>query len=58
MIWKKSDYGIGGMKSKIMAVKAVLDHHISVAVCQPKESAVLEAASGKSSGSFFSCDDK
>lgn len=58
MIGKKSDYGIGGMKSKIMAVKAVLDHHISVAVCQPKESAVLEAASGKSSGSFFSCDDK
>ncbi|MCR4335799.1 MAG: glutamate 5-kinase, partial [archaeon] len=36
---EKSIYGIGGVKSKIMAAKKALNHNISVAVCRARKGA-------------------
>lgn len=56
VIGKKSDYGIGGMNSKLMAVQKALEHKISVAVCKARDNAVIDVISNNCSGSFFGGD--
>jgi len=53
IIGRKSDYGIGGMNSKILAVKSALGKGISVAVCKARENAVVDVVNNMCSGSFF-----
>lgn len=50
---KSSNYGIGGVESKIMAVKQALDHKVSVAVCKARNNAVTDVINNKGTGSFF-----
>ncbi|MBI4210363.1 MAG: glutamate 5-kinase [Candidatus Diapherotrites archaeon] len=52
-IGKKSEHGRGGMASKISAVKKAVAAGCSTAVCVTREGAVLDAAKGKCTGSFF-----
>ena len=52
----KSTYGIGGIKSKILAVNKVLEKGVSVAVCQARKGAIADVVNGKCTGSFFEKD--
>lgn len=50
---KSSKYGIGGVKSKILAVKKVINNNISVGVCKARKGAINDILNNNSSGSFF-----
>ncbi|MCR4368377.1 MAG: glutamate 5-kinase [archaeon] len=50
---EKSEYGLGGIKSKIAAVKKALDSGVSAIVCKPGKSAVSDSLDNRSSGSVF-----
>ncbi len=50
---KKSDYGLGGVGSKIAAVKKALASGCSTAVCRARKGAILDAVGGRCTGSFF-----
>lgn len=56
IIGKNSFYGIGGVKSKIMAAKKALNNNISVAVCKARKGAIDDVINNKSTGSFFKGD--
>ncbi len=53
VVGSKSDYGLGGMNSKIMAAKKALAAGVSVAVCKARQNAVIDVFEGNCSGSFF-----
>jgi len=50
---QKSKYGLGGVKSKILAVQKVIEHGVSVAVCKARKGAVMDVLTNNGSGSFF-----
>ncbi len=49
----KSGYGLGGVGSKIAAVKKALSGGCSVAVCMARKGAILDAVANRGTGSFF-----
>ncbi|MEK6957630.1 MAG: glutamate 5-kinase [archaeon] len=50
---RKSKYGLGGIKSKTLAVQKVVSRGISAAVCKARKGAVKCVLDGNCSGSFF-----
>lgn len=49
----KSEYGLGGVTSKILAVKKVTGAGVSAVVCRARPGAVIDVVSGNPTGSFF-----
>ncbi|HZX34313.1 MAG TPA: glutamate 5-kinase [archaeon] len=50
---EKSKYGLGGIKSKILAVKMALENNCSAAVCRARAGAVTDVVGNGGTGSFF-----
>lgn len=50
---KKSGYGLGGVGSKIAAVKKALSGGCGAAVCMARKGAITDAVAGRCTGSFF-----